>query len=205
MKSIEKVGSTLDVAITEALIELGASTDEVTIEVISKGSRGILGIIGTKQAKLRVTLKEESSDQVEEVLLKDEDSKEVVVPTTHTIEPKLNEKKTEEVKQENIMTDKESKPVFKAKRFEDNKDSEDMVIVTEEEMALIVERSKNFLVKLLKEMNVQSTITTEVVNNNRLSICLEGDKMGTIIGKRGETLDAIQYLVKIVANQGRRE
>ena len=54
MKSIEKVARTVDDAITEALIELGASTDEVDIEVISKGSKGLLGF-GAKSAKVRVT------------------------------------------------------------------------------------------------------------------------------------------------------
>ena len=58
MKSIEKVARTVDEAITEALIELGASTDEVNIEIISKGSKGLLGI-GAKQAKVKVTLKED--------------------------------------------------------------------------------------------------------------------------------------------------
>ena len=57
MKSIEKVAKTIDNAITEALIDLGASTDEVDIEVISKGSKGLLGF-GARDAKVRVTLKE---------------------------------------------------------------------------------------------------------------------------------------------------
>lgn len=197
MKSIEKVGSTVDVAVTEALIELGASTDQVTIEVISKGSRGILGI-GAKKAKVRVTVKEQqASIQLEESPIKEEISKQAVASTKPV--------QLDEAKEENKVQVKNDKPEVKAKRFEDNKDSEDMVVVTEEEMDVIVKRSKDFLTKLLKEMNVECTINAQVVNKNRLSICLEGEKMGTIIGKRGETLDAIQYLINIVANQGRRE
>lgn len=197
MKSIEKVGSTVDVAVTEALIELGASTDQVTIEVISKGSRGILGI-GAKKAKVRVTVKEQqASIQLEESPIKEEISKQAVASTKPV--------QLDEAKEENKVPVKNDKPEVKARRFEDNKDSEDMVVVTEEEMDVIVKRSKDFLTKLLKEMNVECTINAQVVNKNRLSICLEGEKMGTIIGKRGETLDAIQYLINIVANQGRRE
>lgn len=197
MKSIEKVGSTVDVAVTEALIELGASTDQVTIEVISKGSRGILGI-GAKKAKVRVTVKEQqASIQLEESPIKEEISKQAVASTKPV--------QLDEAKEENKVQVKNDKPEVKARRFEDNKDSEDMVVVTEEEMDVIVKRSKDFLTKLLKEMNVECTINAQVVNKNRLSICLEGEKMGTIIGKRGETLDAIQYLINIVANQGRRE
>ena len=55
MRSIEKFGKTLDDAITEALIELVASTEEVEFEVISKGAKGLLGF-GAKEAKVRVTL-----------------------------------------------------------------------------------------------------------------------------------------------------
>lgn len=54
-------------------------------------------------------------------------------------------------------------------------------------------------------MNIDCEVKAQVVNNNRISICLEGKNMGTIIGKRGETLDAIQYLVNIVANKERQE
>ncbi len=176
MKSIEKIAKTVDEAITEALIELGASTDEVDIEILCKGSKGLLGI-GAKQAKVKVTLKEVIN---EDISLEVDEFKVNSVP----------------VKKEKIQV---------AKRTEEVKDSEDAVIVTEEELNRVIGRAKDFLGKLLKEMNIESTINVEVVNNNRISICLEGKNMGTIIGKRGETLDAIQYLVNIVANKERQE
>lgn len=177
MKSIEKVARTVDEAITEALIELGASTDEVNIEVISKGSKGLLGI-GARQAKVKVTLKEEEPKEYFEFKVS-----------------KVEEK---------VETITKEKPV-PAKKTEVVKDSEDAVVVTKEELNRVIERAKDFLCKLLKEMNVDCTVNAEVVNNNRISICLEGKNMGTIIGKRGETLDAIQYLVNIVANKERKE
>ncbi len=177
MKSIEKVARTVDEAITEALIELGASTDEVNIEVISKGSKGLLGI-GARQAKVKVTLKEEEPKEYFEFKVS-----------------KVEEK---------VETITKEKPV-PTKKTEVVKDSEDAVIVTKEELNRVIERAKDFLCKLLKEMNVDCTVNAEVVNNNRISICLEGKNMGTIIGKRGETLDAIQYLVNIVANKERKE
>lgn len=177
MKSIEKVARTVDEAITEALIELGASTDEVNIEVISKGSKGLLGI-GARQAKVKVTLKEEEPKEYFEFKVS-----------------KVEEK---------VETITKEKPV-PIKKAEVVKDSEDAVIVTQEELNRVIERAKDFLCKLLKEMNVDCTVNAEVVNNNRISICLEGKNMGTIIGKRGETLDAIQYLVNIVANKERKE
>ncbi len=174
MKSIEKLARTVDEAITEALIELGASTDEVNIEVISKGSKGLLGF-GVKQAKVKVTLKEKSIDeeiQLEEVIR--EKSVELVEPVSHH-------------------------------KIEETKDSEDAVVVSEEELERVISDAKTFLGKLLREMNMECEVSSEVVNNNRILLSLSGKNMGTIIGKRGETLDAVQYLVNIVANKGRQE
>ncbi len=180
MKFVEKVGRTVDEAITEALIELGASTDEVNIEIISKGSKGLLGF-GAKEAKVRVTLKEEESGNVEDI--KPE------IKTFEKAAPKREFKKD----------------IKKEVKKEEKKDSEDAVIVTEEELNEVIKLAEDFLYKLLKEMSIESTIHSKVVNNNRVAISIEGNNMGIIIGKRGETLDAIQYIVNIVANKNRVE
>ncbi|MDF2877288.1 MAG: protein jag [Clostridia bacterium] len=169
MKSVEKVGKTIDEAITEALIELGASTEEVTIEVISKGSKGLLGF-GAKEARVKVQLKEEVKDEFE-----------VILPKMDVLEKKIVPKK------------------------ELKKDSEDAVVATKEELTEVISLAESFLYKLLKEMSVECTIKSKVVNNNRIAISVEGSNMGIIIGKRGETLDAIQYIVNIIANKNREE
>ena len=62
MKSVEKTGKTIDNAITDALIELGATTDQVEIQVLERGSKGFLGF-GAKNARVRVALKELSETQ----------------------------------------------------------------------------------------------------------------------------------------------
>ena len=183
MRSVEKVGKTVNDAITEALIELGASTEEVDIEIISKGSKGFIGF-GAKNAKVRVTLKApvEVEPQIE------------VIP---------------EIKEEVKVTDAnkvaEMPPSPNKVKNEEKKDSEDAVVVTKEEIEHVQHLAEEFLYKLLKEMNIEAVVKSEVVNNNRLSISLEGKNMGVIIGKRGETLDAIQYIVNIVANKERTE
>lgn len=174
MKSIEKVGKTVDDAITEALIELGASTDEVIIEVISKGSKGLLGF-GAKAAKVRVTLKEPSDEEILEVR--------EMIPEV----PKVDVKPEVQVHSETVG------------------DSEDTVVASKEEVEQVMKNAKNFLDKLLKQMDVEYTMKSEIIHGNRISIGLEGKNMGIIIGKRGETLDAIQYLVNIVANKDRKE
>ena len=183
MRSIEKVAKTVDDAITEALIELGASTDEVEIEVISKGSKGLLGF-GVKDAKVKVTLKQVETNEEIEI------------------------KEIKEIKE--IMPDKVSiNEVIEAEESDESirleGDSEDTVIASREEIEAVIKNAEDFLNKLLNEMHIECTIKSEIVNNNRISICLQGNSMGIIIGKRGETLDAIQYLVNIVANKERKE
>lgn len=174
MKSIEKVGKTVDDAITEALIELGASTDQVDIEVISKGSKGLLGF-GAKDAKVRVTLKE--------------------------VEEELEVKEIREIIPEKVSINEE----VKVNVTETQGDSEDTVVVSKQEVEQVIKNAECFLNKLLKQMDVECTVQSEVIHNNRISMSLEGKNMGIIIGKRGETLDAIQYLVNIVANKERKE
>lgn len=180
MKSIEKTGKNVDQAITRALIELGASKEEVEIEVIAKGSKGILGI-GAKEAKVRVTIKEEF------------EVKEEVKPVVEEARLKVEDAQIQQDKAEEQSVNAEVK------------DSEDSIIVSPEEIDDVIKRAEAFLNKLLKEMNVECSIDAQIINNNRINISLQGKNMGIIIGKRGETLDAIQYITNIVANKERTE
>lgn len=190
MKSVEKVGKTVDDAVIDALIELGASRDEVEIEVISKGSKGLLGF-GAKDAKVKVTLK--VADIEEE--LEDEE----IIPE------KIISEKLGSVITEITKGTEEDKTELAQSDLRQSQDSEDTIIVSKEEIDAVIHNAEDFLGKLLKQMDIECTVNSKVVNNNRISICLEGKNMGIIIGKRGETLDAVQYLTNIVANKNRTE
>ncbi|WP_223702786.1 RNA-binding cell elongation regulator Jag/EloR [Sutcliffiella deserti] len=63
-----------------------------------------------------------------------------------------------------------------------------------------IEESTNFLKKVLKDMNIVAELTTKVEGRN-ISISIEGEKTALIIGKRGQTLNSLQYLTQIVANR----
>ncbi|MGL4798185.1 MAG: RNA-binding cell elongation regulator Jag/EloR [Cellulosilyticaceae bacterium] len=166
MRFLEKTGRNLDSAITDALIELGATRDEVTIEVLEKGSKGFLGL-GAKNARVRVTVKEES-DEIEEVVAPEE---EVVIPQP---EPKA------EVKEVVPAPQKEAKrPV---------------------DVEAGTQKAIEFLTKVLKEMNVDAAFTSKS-EGDKVYIDISGEKMGIVIGKRGETLDSLQYLTNIVVNK----
>lgn len=125
--SIEKTGKTVEEAVELALSELDASEDDVEIEVLDEGNKGIFGIIGSKQARVRVTLKEKVKD-----------------------------------------------------------------------IAL------DFLHDVFEKMGVEADITA-FEEDKSLYIDINGNDSGIIIGRRGETLDAIQYLTSLVVNKTTQE
>ncbi len=122
---VEKTGKTVQDAISLALAELNASMEDVEVEVLEEGSKGIFGIIGGKLARVRVTLKE----SVSEVAIE-------------------------------------------------------------------------FLQKVFEKMGISAEIEA-AENDDTLFLEIKAEDSGIIIGRRGETLDALQYLTSLVVNKNR--
>ena len=127
MDFIEVSGKTVDEALTEALIQLGTTSDKIEYEVVDKGSSGFLGI-GNKEAVIRVRKKESIDNS-----------------------------------------------------------------------------AKEFLSSVLECMDVHADIDISEGDENDLNIELKGDAMGILIGKRGQTLDSLQYLISLVVNRGQAD
>lgn len=125
MDFIEVTGKTVDDAITEALVQLGTTSDQIEYEVLEKGSSGFLGF-NSKPAKIKVRKKETINDKVNTFL----------------------------------------QDVFKA-----------------------------------MDLNVEIVIKESEEEENVLDIELKGDDMGVLIGKRGQTLDSLQYLTNLAINK----
>lgn len=185
MDYITVSAKTLDDAITEALIQLGVTSDRLDYVVIEKGSAGFLGI-GMKQAVIKARRKEEEkSEPIEEEkkeTVKEENKKEIKK------EPKKENKK--EHKKENKKNDavqiKENKKEVKLEKIEE----------------ATVKACEAFIVDVLKAMKMENVnVTSEIDEEGALSINMEGDNMGILIGKRGQTLDSLQYLTNRVANK----
>lgn len=123
MKSIDMTGKNVDEALKKALAQLNLTKDEVEVDIIEEGSKGFLNFIGSKPAKIKVTIKKN-----------------------------------------------------------------------------YIKEAKEFLAKVLDKMKIEADILVKEEENN-LYIELVGTKMGAIIGYRGETLDALQYLVSLVINR----
>ena len=182
----------LDDAITEALIQLGVTSDQLDYEVIEKGSAGFLGI-GMKQAviKARKKVVVEEKKEIEEVEIPKE-------------EP-VKEYPKKEPKNKNISKDRKEKKEKKEKHDEPVKESS-AAERKEVELAKIepqtIEACEKFIYDVLNAMDMKDVkVTSTVDEEGALSIDMEGSNMGILIGKRGQTLDSLQYLTNRVANK----
>ena len=207
MKEITVSARTLSDAITEALIELEITSDMLEYDVIEKGSEGFFGI-GRKQAVIKARKKVVEPPKEE---IKKEESEAPVKK-----KPKKEFKK--EPKKESHKEHKEHKEQKEFKKDaarEVHREVKESVAPAKEEekepvkLAEISEETKTACVDFLKgvfeTMNLEVEIVTEIDEEGALAIELKGKHMGILIGKRGQTLDALQYLTNRVANKNQEE
>ena len=192
MEFMEFSGKTVDDAITEALVSLGITSDQVEYEVIEKGGSGFLGF-NAKPAKIRARKKVDTP--VEEVA---EAVSEVKAETTE--EAAGSEAKAEEAiggilgaaaglaGAASEAVAEVSSEVKAAKEPMDVKAAEAKI--------------KEFLSQVFGAMNMNvEIIVKEAEEKDMLDVELKGDDMGVLIGKRGQTLDALQYLTNLTLNK----
>ena len=195
--SIERWGKTIDTAVDLALEELKANRDEVEVEVLEEPSTGFFGI-GAKLAKVKVTRKS---------------------PTV-TEEPKKAKKdrgpiRKEEVTEEELnfdngagrnsggkpKRDRGGKKPRNEKREEPALEEPVMPVVDKESLEELTDHAGlDFLKNLIEKMGLEATVEGRT-DGKDLFFFIEGKDTGTIIGKRGVTLDAIQYLTSLVVNK----
>ena len=201
---IDVTGKTEEEAIRKALEQLNVDRFDVSVEVLERAKSGFLGI-GAAPAKVRVYYGEEE---------------EIVIPAAAPVVPKAEkpqqprkEKKAEKsVKQPKQQPKKTEKPAKAEKAVEKTVEKVEKPAVKEELPAAPVvlgeevadEKSaaiKKFLSGLLEQMDVQAEIKVYMPEKGRYKVILEGEKIGAIIGRRGETRDAIQQLTSYSVNR----
>ena len=185
---IEISAKTVDDAINEGLIRLGTTRDKMDVEVLEKESSGFLGFIGRHDAKIRVRFKE---------------VKPAPVPEKKTIK----EEKTDFVKS-NVETKPEEKPVAdiqrKPKKKFDEIEKNEPVSADRQEKAKA--DAVKFLTDVFKAMKLEAVVNVEFdAAENELSIDVKAEDMGVLIGKRGQTLDSLQYIVSLAINKDSNE
>ncbi|MCB5920715.1 RNA-binding cell elongation regulator Jag/EloR [Mediterraneibacter faecis] len=189
--SIRVSAKTVDDAITEALIQLGVTSDRLEYEVIEKGSAGFLGI-GMKQAVIEARRKPEP---------KEEKVEEPVVEEPVKAEPK----KVEAVQPQKAAAEKKADEPQKA-AFEKVVEKEVKEEVKKETKLVevqpqTIEAVEDFLKNTMKAMDMEVELKTEINQDGALCVDMSGEHMGILIGKRGQTLDSLQYLANRVANK----
>ena len=214
-------------AITKACIELGVSSDQLEIQVISEGSNGFFGI-GSKPAVIKVrkiepvSEEEEMKEIVETVKLdsfkeeapvQEEKKTEAIKPVKKEIkEPKAVSEKPRQPKSVKERAAKEKQPrefrepKEKQVREKTAKPAKPVEILTDpEEIKEVENRAKVFLRDVFASMNLAEVEITSEYNptDGSLEVDFEGEDMGILIGKRGQTLDSLQYLTSLVVNKGK--
>ncbi len=226
MEYITVSAKTLDDAITEALVQLGVTSDQLDYQVIEKGSAGFLGI-GMKQAVIKARRKEEIKEEEPEVELpkvdvslvkeplKKESKKDTVKHEKENVKKETEKKeqvkkesaKKESVKKESSKKDSRKKSSQKDKKESQKEHSEALTPVKKEvQLAKVEEKTieacERFISDVLKAMDMNDVkVTSTIDEEGALSIDMEGSNMGIMIGKRGQTLDSLQYLTNRVANK----
>lgn len=199
MEFREFSAKTVDEAITKACLEFGVSSEKLEIQVIFEGSSGFFGL-GAKPARIHVRKKEEILPEepvVEKVVPVNE--KKVVKEPVKEIKKEVKKEIKKEVKKENPKPQEEKKET--AKTREEKK----VIERSEEEIAAIKEDALKFLNGVFKAMELEVKMKMDYKNaEGNLDIEFLGEDMGILIGKRGQTLDSLQYLTSLVVNKGRQ-
>ncbi len=199
MKFIDMTGKTEDEAIKKALAELGLDRDDVSVEILERAKSGFFGI-GASPAKVRVSygLEEKAAPaavpaKAEKVEKRPEESAKPA--------PKQEKRKTEKKPVEKRV-EKREEP--KAKKVEEKAETAAAPVVDLGEPCTD-EKAKEitaFLTGLLQHMNSEAAVKVYLDEEGRYKVILEGEKLGALIGRRGETLDAIQQLTNYSVNRG---
>ena len=198
MRSMEFSGRNIDEAIFHGLNEMGLTIDEVDTEIVQKESKGLFGI-GAKNAIVRLTEREVP-----------------IVPDFEAEKAAAHPQKSEQKKRDNAdrprkdYTDRQKREGGEKrgdrkpeKREPREKQPQAPAIAYSEELAKENDAAI-FLSELLKSMKIEATVqAAETDDGLRLNIVSDTD--GLLIGRRGETLDALQYIVSLYINKDRKE
>ena len=197
IKFIDMTGKTEDEAIRRALEQLGLERDDVSVEILERAKSGFLGI-GGSPATVRVSYDDGQPEP------KPEPGK----PEPKSAAPKAEKKPVycAEVLQKEVRArEKQEREAKRGERRAEPKAEKaprEPAVLGEEVRDEKSEQIRTFLSGLLEHMDAKAEVKVYEVEKNRYKVILEGEKLGALIGRRGETLDAIQQLTNYSINRG---
>lgn len=171
MNYVIKTAKTVDEAVSQALVELNISLEDAKVEVIEEPSKGFLGLIGAKDATVKVSKVEDTKEILKEIFSED--------PEKSQNMPGMDELENKSLNEELI----------------------DAPIERSEE-----DITREFMDKLMHSLDIDYDLEIERKDNVlRVNILGDEQKLGIVIGKRGATLDSIQYILSLIVNKNSNE
>lgn len=220
MRSVESSAKTMEEAVTQGLEKLGVSFADVKIDILDEGSKGFLGILGGKPVVVRLTVREDaeggedvlSSVALEEAVKVPEQKpvrKRASKPKAEKPEKPAAQEKTEQPKAP--RAEKPAKPAKAEKPAAERKQASEKpaapapapeTVQPPADAQAPEGRAFTFLTDVTRLMGVEVTINARRDEEGNVRVDMFGDTLGILIGRRGETLDALQYLTSLYVNKG---
>jgi spoIIIJ-associated protein len=207
MNMTEIEGKTIDEAIEKACNEFGVPRDKLNIEIVSEGSQGFFGI-GAKRAKIRARLL--SIHMEEESFEKPAIKATPVLPVVDAVIPHVRkegkpgkrETSREHARETKVINKEPAKEMSRESVRETVKETVKEAVPastheTDHELAM---KAKTLLAGILERMNIEAPVTADA-REDAIVLNIQGDGGGLLIGKRGQNLDALQYLVNKATNR----
>lgn len=179
MSYIDVTGKTEDEAIAKALRQLGLERDDVSVEILERAKTGFLGL-GSTPAAVRVTYGEEEPAPVMPAVTA------ATAPTSAEKSAAAPAAKKEPANVEPVVFAAPAEPLADGEEVDDEK----------------TQAIKEFLDGLLRQLESEAVVRVYQPEKGRYKVILEGKSLGQLIGRRGETLDAIQQLTNYAVNRG---
>ncbi|MGF0040231.1 RNA-binding cell elongation regulator Jag/EloR [Peptoniphilaceae bacterium SGI.131] len=202
MRSVIKSAKSVDEAVELGLKELGLTKSQVEIEILEQAKKGLFGLLGSKEAIVKVS---EKIDVKEDIL------RDVFGSSMLKKEDTLKEEVSESRKKPEVETVSFKEEILVEETFDEKKELiEESVEVVEtdfEKEGLSQEEVEKKLVEnlqdLLEKMHIVAKVESKFTDNSlylNLKDISEEDT-GIVIGRKGETLDSLQYILSLIANR----
>ena len=198
-KTLVATGKTIDLAIEAALTQLGLDRDSVSVQVLAQAKSGFLGF-GSQPAKVQITY--EAPDPIPE-------APRSALSSASRSKPKVTSLKQPEAPKPEApkaAPKAEAKPVApkpeRKPKSETPKAPKEPKVYTPAEPGSVEEKIETFLKGLLEHMDSKAVPHAVKGEGNTYDVELVGEDLGYLIGRRGDTLDALQHLANYTINRG---
>ena len=194
-RSIVKTAKTKDEAINEALKEINKSIDEVEVDILEEESTGFLGLIGQKDAVVKVSYEEDINEGIDSLI------KEIEEDSKKNLEKEFDvEEISEKIEEENI--NHESEIIENQEVLENSDEDESLESLIDDEQkedeVSLYYKAKDLLEKILIQMHFEDVKVIGNLEDNiiKLDAKIDPKDTGIVIGKGGKTLDAIETVIR---------